>query len=102
VIAYLRRHRWVVIGALIAVAVVVILAPLASSDPDGLDRVARDKEFTERTDDPGWKIFEGYSVPGIDNGALTTVVAGLAGVVIVFSLPLGLGYLARRRRGEQP
>lgn len=99
---YLRRYRWGVAGVAIAVAVVVILAPLASSKPDGLDRVAQDQEFSDQRDDPGWKIFEGYSVPGIDNGTATTILAGLAGVAIVFAVPVGLGYLVRRRRGDRP
>ena len=36
----------------IAIAVVVLLAPAASSDPDGLDRVSGDEGFAEKAEEP--------------------------------------------------
>ncbi len=36
---------WWAVGLAIAAVVVVILAPLASSDPDGLERVAEDSRL---------------------------------------------------------
>ena len=41
-------RRWWAIGVAIAALVVIVLAPLASSDPDGLERVAEDQGFLER------------------------------------------------------
>ena len=43
--SFFRRYRWAIAGLLITVLVVIFLAPLASSDPDGLDRVSEDKGF---------------------------------------------------------
>jgi hypothetical protein len=36
---------WWVVGLAIAALVVIVLAPLASADPDGLERVAEDQGF---------------------------------------------------------
>lgn len=88
---------WWVIGLAIAAAVVVILAPLASSDPDGLERVAGDQGFLESARDAVFSIIPDYTVPGID-GNLSTIVAGLVGVVIVFGLMIVLGRVLARRR----
>ena len=88
---------WWVVGLAIAAAVVVVLAPLASSDPDGLERVAGDQGFLETARDAVYSIIPDYTVPGID-GNLSTIVAGLIGVVIVFGLMILLGRVLARRR----
>ena len=43
----IRRYWWLA-GLALAALVVVVLAPLASSDPDGLERVAIDAGFAEQ------------------------------------------------------
>ena len=88
---------WWVVGLAIAAAVVVVLAPLASSDPDGLERVAQDQGFLETARDAVYSIIPDYTVPGID-GNLSTILAGLIGVVIVFGLMVVLGRVLARRR----
>ena len=88
---------WWVVGLAIAAAVVIILAPLASSDPDGLERVAQDQGFLESARDAVYSIIPDYTVPGID-GNLSTILAGLIGVVIVFGLMVLLGRVLARRR----
>jgi hypothetical protein len=87
-----------VVGLAIAAAVVIVLAPLASSDPDGLERDAEDLGFLETARDAVYSIVPDYSVPGVD-GNLSTILAGLIGVVLAFGLMIVLGrVLARRRR----
>ena len=89
---------WWVVGLAIAAAVVIVLAPLASPDPDGLERVAEDLGFIGVARDAVFSIIPDYAVPGID-GNLSTIVAGLIGVVLVFVVMIVLGrVLARRRR----
>jgi len=92
-----RRHWWIA-GLAIAALVVVILAPLASPDPDGLERVGGDVGFLDRAQDALYSIIPDYAVPGIDDPRLSTIAAGLIGVAIVFVLMIGLGRLLRRRR----
>lgn len=94
-----RLHRWWwLAGVGIAALIVIVLAPLASSDPDGLNRVAEDHGFIDRAQDALYSIIPGYAVPGVDDPAVSKVLAGLIGVVIVVALMAGLGLLIRRRR----
>jgi PDGLE domain len=96
-----RRSRvgrwWWVVGLAIAAVVVIVLAPLASSDPDGLERVAEDLGFLEQARDAVFSIIPDYAVPGVD-GNLSRILAGLIGIVIVFGAMIVLGRLLARRR----
>jgi cobalt/nickel transport system permease protein len=79
--------------------VVVILAPLASADPDGLERVAQDHGFLENARNALYSIIPDYTVPGIE-GNLSTILAGLIGVAIVFALMVVVGRVLVRRRSR--
>lgn len=92
----LARYWWVA-GLAIAAIIVVVLAPRASSDPDGLMRVAQDEAFLNAARDAIFSIIPGYSIPGVD-GDVSRVLAGLIGVAIVFGLMLVVGRLLARRR----
>lgn len=92
-----KRYWWVV-GVGIAALVVVVLAPLASSDPDGLEAVAGEHGFLETAQGAVFSIIPDYAMPGVDDPTLSTILAGLVGVAVVFLLMIGLGYLLRRRR----
>jgi hypothetical protein len=91
------RRWWWLAGLGIAALVVIVLAPLASPDPDGLERVAEDHGFLAAAQDAVYQILPDYSVPGLD-GSTTTIVAGLLGVAIVFGIMWALGTLLARRR----
>ncbi len=90
---------WWLVGLGIAVIVVIVLAPLASPDPDGLNRVAEDTGFLSAARGALYEILPGYSIPGIDDPTLTKVASGLIGVVLVFGLALVLGRLLTARKG---
>jgi cobalt/nickel transport system permease protein len=90
------RRWW--LAVLVVVGAVVIAATIwASADPDGLERVAEDLGFISAGQQPGFEILPDYTIPGLD-GPLSTVVAGLVGVVIVIGLMLLLGRALARRR----
>ena len=74
------RPRWWVAGLGIAALVVIVLAPLASPDPDGLGRVARDKGFLQQAQEAVVRILPGYTIPGIGDPRLGTILAGLLGL----------------------
>jgi hypothetical protein len=93
----LRRYWWAA-GLGIAALVVVVLAPLASSDPDGLEWVAGEHGFLANAHDALYSIVPDYTFPGVDDPVISTILAGLVGVVIVFLVMVGLGRLLRRRR----
>jgi cobalt/nickel transport system permease protein len=88
---------WWLVGLGIAVLVVVILAPLASPDPDGLERVAEDKGFLGQAQDALYSILPDYTIPWIDDPTVTTIVAGLIGLAIVFGVMWAVGRLLARR-----
>ena len=91
----LRKYWWV-IGLLLALGV-ALLSPLASPHPDGLERVAEDEGFLDQAEDAPYEVIPDYAFPGIENEAAATIVAGLAGTVLLFVLGYGLAWLLRRR-----
>ena len=94
----IRRYWWVM-GLLAAAAVVIVLAPFASSDPDGLERVAIDTGFAEQGTEASFQILPDYSVPFLGDSAASLIVAGLVGVALLFAGMWLLGrVLARRAR----
>lgn len=87
------------VGVGIALAV-ALFSPLASSQPDGLERVAEDKEFIDEGKDAPYEVIADYAFPWVDNEDLATILAGIVGVLVVaaFVLALGLGLTAWSRR----
>ena len=92
----IRRYWWVA-GLFIVAAAVIVLAPFASNEPDGLERVAIDAGFAEAGTDAGYEILPGYSVPFLGDSAASLVVAGLIGVVLLFAGMWLLGRVLARR-----
>lgn len=92
--------KWWVWGFLVAVGVAVLLSPLASRWPDGLEKVAEGKGFLN--DAEGHQVFEApipdYALRGTKNRALATAAAGLLGTTVAFGLAFGVGRLLARRR----
>ena len=96
------RRSWVIIIAVgLAIAFGITLAsPWASSDPDGLERVAEDKEFIDKGEDAPYEIIPDYTFPGVDNERVATVLSGIIGVAIVAAVAFGIGLLVRVTRGR--
>jgi cobalt/nickel transport system permease protein len=93
-------------GVALALAVALFLTPLASSAPDGLERVARVLGFAgrEATDAVIATPLAGYAMHGIGSPAVATALAGAVGTLVMFGVSLLLGWLlarkaARARRG---
>ena len=94
----IRSHRKLIIaGIVIAIAIAAASAFLASSSPDGLERVAERQGFGERAQPAPYRLLPDYTVPGLGDGAASTIVAGVAGVLIVAGVTIGAGALLRRR-----
>lgn len=92
----IRRYWWVVGLALVAI-VIVVLGPLASSEPDGLERVAIDAGFAEQGSEATYQVLPDYSVPFLGDGPLSLIVAGLIGVALIFGATWLLGRALTRR-----
>lgn len=86
---------WIAAGLLVAL-LVVLLSPLASGLPDGLEWVAGEHGFLEQAGQAPFEILADYSVPVLGSGSLSTIVAGLIGVVLVAGLAYGLVRVLRR------
>ncbi len=104
------NRKWLaVIVAGVAIALgITLFSPWASSDPDGLERVAEDKGFLEEAKGPSYEIIPDYTFPGVENERLATILSGIVGVLIVVVLALVAGYglqalaRSRSRRGADP
>lgn len=66
-----------------------VLIPLASSDPDGLEKVAETLGVEESEPQPS--PMPDYTVPAVKNEYGSTLVAGVAGVFIVLGAAVILG-----------
>jgi cobalt/nickel transport system permease protein len=92
---------WVAAGLIVAL-VVVLLAPFASANPDGLERVAIDMGFIERGADAPYQILPDYTIPLLGDTGLSTVLAGVAGVLGVAALTVITVRLLRRPAKSTP
>jgi cobalt/nickel transport system permease protein len=88
---------WAIGGIVIAIAV-VLLAPLASADPDGLERVAIDMNFIQRGQEAPFQVLSGYTLPFLGESAMSTILAGLIGVLVLATAAVLLVYLVRQRK----
>jgi cobalt/nickel transport system permease protein len=88
--------RWVAVGLAIALALVLV-SPLADPNPDGLERVAEDQGFIETAQEPPYTILPDYTVPFIESEILTTIAAGIIGVIAVG----GLSFAAAKWTGRK-
>lgn len=98
-----RNRAFVIAGLGVALLIAVFLSPFASQDPDGLDRVSEDLEFTDRAvpEAPAQKLpfaelFDEYALKGVPE-AVATPLAGFTGTLVTFGLAWGIGKLLVRR-----
>lgn len=98
-----RNRALVIAGLGIALLIAVFLSPLASKDPDGLNRVSQDLKFDHRAAQeapakklPFYGIFNAYAVRGVPE-QVATPLAGLIGTLVTFGLAWGIGKLVIRR-----
>jgi cobalt/nickel transport system permease protein len=87
---------WIYAGVIISV-LAVLISPFASGDPDGLERVAEDLGFLNRGIDAPYQILPDYTVPFLGETALSTVVAGAVGALVVLGIIVLLGGLLKKR-----
>lgn len=79
------------IKALILILVcLAVLIPFASSDPDGLEKVAGTLGV-EETVSPSAGLMPDYTVPVVENNYGSTLIAGVIGVFLVLGAALVLG-----------
>ena len=99
-----RLGAFLAAGLAVAAALAFFVGPRASSEPDGLERVAIDEGFADRESDHPLadSPTAGYETEGVDDRRLSTGVAGLVGVAVTFAVAGGLFLLVRRASGSGP
>lgn len=100
----MSNKKWfgvIAIGLGLAVGLALI-SPWASSHPDGLERVAEDKAFTEEAKDPSYEIIPDYTFPGVENEKIATILSGIIGVAIVAGVGFGAGFLLKSTSKQPP
>jgi cobalt/nickel transport protein len=77
---------------ILALLVAAFLSPFASSSPDGLEKVAEDLGFIEKSE--GEPLINSpapdYVFPGITNEGAATAAAGIAGTLLTFGVTYGV------------
>lgn len=89
-----------VVGIGIALSI-ALFSPLASSEPDGLEKVAENHGFITQAQDAPYQIIADYVFPWVDNEDLATILAGMTGVLIVAAVAFAFAFLLWRLRGAQ-
>lgn len=102
----LSFRAFVLAALVVALGLGALLSPLASSSPDGLERVADDHGFVDRGRlaplQEAAPIAD-YAFPGVEDPRLATALAGLTGTLGVCLLGWGLArVLHRRGRSARP
>ena len=90
------KPNWWHFGLLIAFALAIV-SPLASSWPDGLERVAEDHGFIDAARNAGFQVIPDYLFPGVESELLATILAGLVGTLALFGVGYGLAALLVKR-----
>jgi cobalt/nickel transport system permease protein len=104
-----RSAGWVMVGLLLALAI-TLFAPLASPYSDGLERVAEafaepesveimpfgfalpdEPQFFGEARDAPYNILPDYTLPPLGESGLSTILAGMIGVLAVFGVAYGVG-----------
>jgi hypothetical protein len=91
---------FVALALALAVGLATAVSPFASTNPDGLEKVAEEKQFLDtgklhslQEDSP----IPDYAFPGVENERVATGLAGFVGTLAVFAIGYGLAWALRRR-----
>lgn len=97
-----RFAMFLAAGLVVALVLAFFVSPQASSNPDGLEKVATEKGIDTKARDHTFASSPtaDYGVKGVDDEGLSTGLAGVLGVTVVFVLAGGLFFVVRRAGGR--
>lgn len=78
-------YGWIIGGVLFSVFA-VLLSPFASQNPDGLESVAENLGFLSAGVSAPYQLLSDYSLPFLGSTPLSTIAAGIIGVLVTFAL----------------
>ncbi len=90
-------RAWI-IGGIVFSLLAVLISPFASSDPDGLERVAEELGFLETGSSAPFEILPDYTLPMLGETALSTIVAGAVGALVLLGLLILIGRNLRKKQ----
>jgi hypothetical protein len=96
---------FVVAGLVVSLFFAFAVSPHASSQPDGLERVATDTGFDSNVTDSAVadSPLAAYAVDGVDPAWLSTGLSGVIGVAVTFAIGYGVLRLVHpSRRSPSP
>ena len=96
----MSNRKFILVGLLISALLAGGASFYASSNPDGLEKVATDIGFIDTAKDHANSdsALADYGVKGVENERLSVGVAGLIGVVATGAFSGGLFLLLRRKK----
>ena len=101
----MQYGKFFLIGLGIALIIAAVVSPFASSNPDGLERVAEDLGFIDQEHPeplaqklPSAAVFDGYALRGAP-AVVATPVAGVVGALAAFGVAWIAGKLLIRKPG---
>jgi cobalt/nickel transport protein len=94
---------FLLVGLLVSIGLALVVSGFASSSPDGLEKVATDKNFLETARDHLFADgpLADYAVKGVGNERLSTGLSGLIGVLVTFGVGWALFALVRALRSRR-
>jgi cobalt/nickel transport protein len=89
-----RLDGFVWIGFGIALLLALFLSPFASTSPDGLEKMAETKGFSEKGE--SWKFWKHAPLSDYILPWIKTALSGLIGTLAIFFIALGIGKLIKK------
>jgi cobalt/nickel transport system permease protein len=88
--------KGVLIGGGLISILLAVLSPLASSHPDGLEWFAENQGFLSVAHASIYNLIPDYVMPGLNNEAVATIIAGILGAAVVFALAVGVAHTRKK------
>jgi hypothetical protein len=98
------KNRLVAVGLVLSLVLAGGASYYASSQPDGLEKVAGDVGFLDSAQESAAEDspLSGYEVAGVDDERISGGLAGVIGVASTAAISFGLFYALRRFKKDQP
>jgi cobalt/nickel transport protein len=98
----MKQKSFLISGFIASLFLAGVVSFYASSNPDGLEKVAEDIGFIETAEDHTYAegALADYGVKGVENPRLSTGLAGVIGVVATGVISTGIFMLVRRKSGD--
>ncbi len=99
----MKQKTFLIVGFIASLFLAAIVSFYASSNPDGLEKVASDIGFIETAKDHSNSdgILADYGVKGVENSRLSTGAAGVIGVIATGAISTGIFAIIRRKSSEK-